>query len=433
MRADFGGVPDDLELFQDELPEEPSAPTTATPTAPAYHPPSTPQGWLVLTPPHHDQVTTNFAREIATALIGEGQAARLINADGNLSEQLGGVALDQLAGVITIGTLPLSLRLDGGWLHQRLRCPVYAYFLDSPIYDIARVPAARQFIQDAWSEPRLVPLLAERSYLQLLGGGEAPLLPPQSRYMPFAAFPSEARSANTPPAQRRLLVVGSLGQELSGAAVRADLLQTLREANRSGLAEADLLRLAERLQRPDARGNCAADLMDVLGLAPRALLDLPLLNLVCAADSHVKRARRLAGIEALRGLPVDFIGPGWQQVFGEQADFRFLGSVDHGDIAALMGLYRGVLNFDPNWEWGMHDRAYTALSVGTPVLTHANQAIAEEGLAGPLVHEFLPNAPQLGDFAAPLLAPARAVQHTPLPLARIGWAARVRAGLLAQA
>ncbi|CAN5143994.1 hypothetical protein BH11PSE9_BH11PSE9_17490 [soil metagenome] len=444
MQADMGGIPDDLAVFEPangrdesdampaDVPEPASSITTATVSAPVpiVLPAPTPRAaehtWLILTPPHHDQVTTNFARAMAAALEEGDERARVIDSSQGLPEQLRGIDLAALAGVICIGTLPLALRLDGRLLHQRLTCPVYAYFLDSPIYDIARVPAARQFLQDAWQEERLVPLLAENSYLQLLRAGSQPVLPPQSRYLPFAAFAATPTKRNTPPPQRRLLVVGSLGQELSSGAVRQDLLQTLRDANHSGIAEADLLRVGERLMQPQARGNCAADFADALGASARSLIEQPLLNLCCAADSYMKRSRRLAGIEALRGQPVDFIGPGWKEVFGAQAGFRFLGSVDHGDLGALMGLYRGVMNFDPNWEWGMHDRAYTALSQGVPVLTHANQAIAEEGLAGPLVHPFVPNAPVLRDIAAGLLVGAKARRHTPFAPDRIGWGARMR-------
>ena len=154
-------------------------------------------------------------------------------------------------------------------------------------------------------------------------------------------------------------------------------------------------------------------------------LQLPVQRFVAAADSFIKRHRRLLAIDALRGVPVDFAGPGWQQAFGEQPDFRFLGSMQHRHLARLMSLYRGIVNFDPNWEWGSHDRVFTALAQGVPVFTHRNACHAEEQLPAALVLTFEPNAPQLADAAHALLAQAPA--HLPASQAAggVGWHHRI--------
>jgi O-antigen biosynthesis protein len=381
--------------------------------------------WLVLAPGHDDAVTASFAAAIAAGLCELGRTARPVLVGAHLDASLAALLRRNPAGIVSVGTLPLRLAKNGQPLHRLVSCPVYGYFLDSPIYDLAKVFAARQFIADAWSEERLVPVIAEKSYFELMRSGSDALLPPQSRYMPFAAFPAQADLPDRLQCQRRILVVGTLGQELYHWSVRPDLLQTLRDSNAPGVGHNELIRLAERLSAPDARGNVVADVLATLRLSGAAMDDHATQQLAGAADSFIKRYRRVAAIESLRGLEVDFIGHGWQEHFGSQAGFRFIGRVNHAQIAPLLRLYRGLLNFDPNWEWGMHDRAYTAISLGVPVLTHANGTIDEERLPSELVLPFAPNAPALAELGH------RVLQRGPEPLkgvcvSRIGWTHRVR-------
>lgn len=376
--------------------------------------------WVVLTVPHAEGVTENFARELAFGLQANGRSASVVTLGADVGEQLRHANAMAAEGVISIGPVPLALTVGGTPLYLALPGRVYLYCLDTPIYDLMKVPAAGRFIADAWQHARLVPLLAEKTFLDDLSAGAAPLLPPQSAYLPFAAFPD--RGPKPPvPVQRRLLLIGALGAELSQAAVRPDLLQTLRDANAPGLGSNDLVRATEHLLAPQARGNVMADLFAILGLAPRAALTPEVQTLVCAADSFIKRHRRLLAVNALRGVPLDIAGPGWEALFGSQPDFRFLGAVPHRQLARLMRLYRGVVNLDPNWEWGAHDRVFTAAAMGVPVLTHANRALADEGLPAALALPYAPNSPQLAATSQALLDRT----DDTLPAHGVDWTARM--------
>ena len=377
--------------------------------------------WVVLTVPHAEGVTENFALEIANGLRSHGRVAHVVTLGADLAEQLRAAQVMTAEGLISIGPVPMALTVGGTPLYLALPGAVFLYTLDTPIYDLMKVPAAAQFIDHAWRHERLVPVLAEKTFLHALSAGPEPLLPPQSTYLPFAAFPDRGGPRSALPVQKRLLVIGALGAELSGSAVRADLLQTLRDANSLGLSANELARVEERLLAPTARANVAADLFVLLGLAPRAALNPAVQQLVAAADSFIKRHRRLVAIEALRGVPVDFAGPGWEQTFGGQPDFRFLGSMQHRHLARLMSLYSGVVNFDPNWEWGSHDRVFTALNQGVPVFTHHNACHAEEGLPPQLVRPFEPNTPQLAEAAHALLTQA----PTSSPVSGVDWPNRI--------
>jgi hypothetical protein len=384
--------------------QPPSASQTASQTgAPRGHAgaDSAPH-WLLLVPRHPDGVTENFAQAIAQALTQCGRRVHLLMMGPQLAEQL--VAAQPLTAeaALSIGATPLSIQVGDLPLHQVLSCPFFYYVLDTLIYDL-RLAGVRRFLSDARDQPRLVPLLAERSTLQAWGSGPGALLPAQSAYMPFAAFPDPGPALPVP-AQARLLVFGGLGTELAAQGMAAGLVDTLAAHNALGLESTHLQRLAEHLLAPDARGGVALDLFEQLGLAPEAALQPAVQALVCAADSWLKRWRRVQAINSLRGLPVDFVGPGWDQVYGQVADFRFLGALPHRQLARLTRLYRGLLNFDPNWEHGAHDRLYTALSMGVPVLSHANTAHRECRVPPGVLLPFAPNAPALAPLAERLIA-----------------------------
>ncbi len=390
------------------------------------HTPSTPDSaaapWLVLTTPHADRVTENFADQVAAGLRRQGKDARVIVVGRDLAEQLRGVPLLDVAGVVTIGPLPLSIAVGSTPLYRMLRCPVYYYILDTLIYDLLRMPVAAQFIADAWSDERLVPVFAEKQFLNAWRAGADALMPPQTIYVPFAAFPDQAGPRPPVPVQQRLLVIGSIGTELHARAMRPDLGTTLASANTIGLSGNELARLEDRLLAPGARGNVVLDLFDALALPSRAALDPAVQQFVSAADSFIKRHRRVIAAESLRGVPVDFVGSGWQPEFGDEPSFRFMGNLPHGSLTRLTSLYAALVNFDPNWEWGMHDRVFSALSVGVPVFTHANFAPAEEGLRADQVIAFAPNAPALAAPAHALLAapPARE------PASSVDWGDRMQ-------
>ncbi|MBT9611615.1 MAG: methyltransferase domain-containing protein [Pseudomonadota bacterium] len=430
MQASFGGLPDDMDVFaHDDAPPSDVPETASQPTVVVgKRTEPSPAPWVLIYPAHDDGVTDNFSHEMAAALRAEGEAVVELNMSTDLSAQWSRLPAT-LSGVITIGALPLNIQVGGRPLAELFECPVYAYLLDSPIYDLARVPATRDFIRRAWDNEKLVPILAERSYLQLGQGGAQPLLPPQAFYLPFAAFtaPDESRrSAAELPQQQRILVIGALGQELSRAAIRQDLEATLMSANAPGLAHSDVHALAAAMMSANAAGNPLVTAHALLSLSGKDLFTDSMMTLMCAGDSFLKRVRRVLAVESLRGVPVDFIGPGWDQAFGDQDGFRFLGSMPHAQLPALMPLYRGVLNLDPNWDWGCHDRAYSAWAQGVPVMTHNNAAIVEERVPAAMVHAFSPNAPDLAAVADEWLARPAPQSEPSAAMLRCGWNERIR-------
>ena len=107
-------------------------------------------------------------------------------------------------------------------------------------------------------------------------------------------------------------------------------------------------------------------------------------------------------MRSLAGQPVDFYGSGWQAALGDIPDFRHVGRVHHDDIALLIPHYRAVLNFDPNWSGGVHDRVYTAAAMGVTVVTNTNTALHAAALPADLVIPYAADRPAIGEQLAAL-------------------------------
>jgi hypothetical protein len=202
-----------------------------------------------------------------------------------------------------------------------------------------------------------------------------------------------------------------------------ELLARLRPPSAS---EAQLAELAEMLLSAQAPAVPAQTVMRALHWAPQQALARENLAFLCAVDSWAKRERRLAAVRSLAGTPVDFFGQGWREALGDVPDFRYVGNVRHDDIAVLMAHYAAVLNCDPNWAAGVHDRVYTAAAMGVAVLTNDNSALDTAALPADLVHVYDANRPQLGPLAQRAIAAASAPAQLRLDvIGAHGWTNRM--------
>ncbi len=105
-------------------------------------------------------------------------------------------------------------------------------------------------------------------------------------------------------------------------------------------------------------------------------------------------------MRALKEHPIDFFGAGWESIASDFRDRRFLGTVAHHDIGLLCQRYAVLLNFDPNWGHGLHDRVFTAVGNGCRVLTNRSGALDELRLpAAEAVLAYDANNPVLGHLA----------------------------------
>lgn len=383
---------------------------------------------LILAFDHPLRAVESVGQRMAHALQTLGVATQLLVVPRDLPRLLE-CTPGEVGGVLSLGSPPLACLPDGTPLWERFAAvPVTVYLLDAIIYDIARVPIMSRFIAAAQRDDRLAVLSPEDGYRRWLG----PCLGVRWSHLPFAALAQLMPGSAAVQPQNRWCVVGTIGQELGGAGRGEGLPDLLRRTLPDSIGNLQLDRLHQALLAPDAHAMPVHTVCDALGWSAADAVQAQRLPLLLGVDSWVKRQRRLAAAQSLRGLAVDFFGDGWAEALGEVPEFRYVGNVAHADIARLVPHYRGLVNFDPNWSAGAHDRVYTSTAIGVPVMTNQNTALDDAALPGELVLRYDANEPRLADLA-------RASGHTRPPqpaaprhdvLLRHNWAQRMAAWLV---
>lgn len=378
-----------------------------------------PEVFLVVAFDHPLNAVESVADRIATALCCQGVNAASCSLPRD-TQKLATLPAEQITGVLSMGSLPLSHRIQGRWLWEHVPCPVTVYLLDAILYDLARVPVLQHFLDAARRDPRLSLASPESGYHAWLGEAVAV----KWDHLPFGHFGTTRPADPLVTPQPRLCVIGTVGQELGGSPAHETLPQLLDRTGLSRLATSQALQ--EALLGDDADAMPTRTISDLVGWSPQqALQALPALVEV---DCWVKRHRRLQAMRSLRGMPVDFFGTGWRELLGDLPDFRYVGQVRHQNIAALLRHYSALVNFDPNWSGGVHDRVYTACAMGVPVLTNENSGLVATGLPPELVITYNAQRPDLSR----VVEQTRLLSTPPVPtsvrhdvMAAQSWAVRV--------
>jgi hypothetical protein len=306
----------------------------------------------------------------------------------------------QVSGVLSLGPMPLSVRIGDRPLWEHFRCPVSIYMLDAILYDMARVPVMGEFLNAARVDSRLGLVAPETGYRDWLGQ----TLAVQWDHVPFAAFPCVQRGAFAhaagpePVVLPRVAVIGTIGAELGGTPAGETLPDLLARVGASLTTADKLATLHDALVAPGADNMPALTVARELGWGPDRAFDRPSLRLMVGVDSWIKRERRIQAVASLAGVPVDFYGTGWKEHFGDMPGFNYIGRVHHDHIARVLAHYRATVNFDPCWQGGVHDRVYSATAMGTHVFTNTNTGLARAGLPADLVTTYDPTRPELGSL-----------------------------------
>jgi hypothetical protein len=224
--------------------------------------------------------------------------------------------------------------------------------------------------------------------------------------VPFAAFPCVqrgplARAATGEQAVLpRVAVIGTIGNELGGTPAGETLPGLLARVAGTRATPERLAALHDALLAPGADAMPALTVARELGWGPERAFDRASLGVLVAVDSWVKRHRRIQAVASLAGVPVDFYGTGWREQFGDTPGFNYIGRVHHDNIARVLAHYRATVNFDPNWQGGVHDRVYSAAAMGTHVFTNANTGLATAGLPADLLTTYDANRPRLASLVS---------------------------------
>lgn len=101
--------------------------------------------------------------------------------------------------------------------------------------------------------------------------------------------------------------------------------------------------------------------------------DFDLLQVFLALDSYLKRYRRVLTIDALRELPIRVYGEGWELIDNKPRNWEFAGKVSYDEQYNIFRASDFILNVDPVWPEGIHDRVFNAMACGAIAITNRNK------------------------------------------------------------
>lgn len=295
---------------------------------------------------------------------------------------------------IAMGAPALSVRVEDSWLFEKFGKVFYLWCLDSIFYDLINVRGCRHFFQQSVSSSRLRVISPDLDLSNMINK----FSPDTGCYVPFGGFFHPLPEAENE-RLRRIVVVGTIGSELFPLPDGASLLDLVQDAP-AQITPNLHQKFAQRIERPGASLNVATIARELFGLSPETLFSHDVARYLSRIDSYQKRRRRVMALQALKDYPIDIYGTGWEKFAVNFRDCRFRGTVAHGEIGALCQQYAVLLNFDPNWDHGLHDRVYTATGNGCQVLTNHSAALNDLKLPSPdSLSAYDANNPIIGHLA----------------------------------
>jgi hypothetical protein len=341
--------------------------------------------------------------------------------------------VDRLAGAITpevkesdlaisVGAMPLRIQLDGTSIWEVVGKKFVFYLLDPIFYDVVRVQGCLEFIQASTSSDRLIVASPDKATAGLVNSYS----PGSAVFSPFAGFydPLPRR----PEQQRieRVAVIGTIGEELVGVPEEAGVEGLLQQGMHLFHSSAAVEEIVGAIEAPEGKLDLVTVATERFGLEAERLFTREACEFFAALDSYEKRRRRLLVLDALGDLPVDFYGAGWQRFMPALPNARTYEPIPHDMIGEACLNYSALLNFDPNWDHGVHPRAYTALGHGCRLITNRSAGLAEFGADfSDLIMEYDGNRPRFDGVDELLGLPPSDPAETLEFRARHSWYARV--------
>lgn len=381
---------------------------------------------LILSFTHSEKVVENFVEKIENGFRSLNLIVKHLTLGLDIKHQMASINEAELAFIFSIGPYPLSLRINGEKVYDFFKCPIYMYCIDNLLYDFARNDACRDFFTQALSNPRFHMISAERSFVDLYkniqdsSGNSASV-----SFMPMAGFfnsPLEKAIEK----QNKICIIGNPGGlGVSGWNREKSIFKTAEQNNRIGLSNKQIIKISDTLEAPEFLGNVAKVIIEEASLDYKILLDQNFLIFATSLDNFIRIRTRVNTVQSLEGFPVDFYGSGWEELFGHMSNFSFKGKISHFEIAKTAAQYQVLLNFDPNFEYGIHDRVFTALGSGTKVITNENGFISSIPKHNEMVYNYKINEPNIALIAEKALRETKEYTHRSELVLKHNWTQRI--------
>jgi len=300
------------------------------------------------------------------------------------------------------------------------------YCIDNIIYDLSRNPVCKKIFNLAKYENRIKIILAADDHIQNLQlNNELDDFASKPIFMPMAGFFDHCLFEK-PHKIKKLCVIGNPSAlKVANVIIKDDMIKTAEENNFLCLSKKELSSIVDGCSDINFSGNVVNVILDRLKTKSLDLLDDNLLKFSASIDSFIRVNTRLSAIRSLIGTPIDFYGSGWDDFFPYEKNFEFKGLISHFDIPKICTKYKAVINFDPNFENGVHDRIFTALGVGTKVITNKNIFLNNIPEYFSLIKTFDINNPDLRLIAESILMEKEEYFQNNLLFQKHSWPSRI--------
>lgn len=346
----------------------------------------------------------------------------------DLSAQFQALDFARVGLVFCFTPKPLQIDVNGKKLYDFFQCPFFLYCLDHPVHDFHRFPDLHAYFEAAKTNARLHLGFADREYAALYSKAWAEAgRDKEIIFTPMAGFFANPLTSKGLPRHKAIAVIGNLNAlPVAGAADGQTLEETVEYNLISGVGEAQKQTFLATLRDPQFMGNVAGAAVTAFDLAPPRMLDQDFSTFVGAVDSFIKLDMRKKVVSSLKGLPVHFIGALWKEYLGDVPGFTYFGYASHYDLPEILCQYECVLNFDPNFSHGVHDRLLTGLASGTKVISNRNTYLESIPGARDSVWTYAINEPDIHSLAQEALEATRIPECGRRVLETHSWVSRVR-------
>ena len=280
--------------------------------------------------------------------------------------------------VLSITLHSVYFKIDGEYLFKKIPSRYGIFFLDAPIYFTKEIDDLAQHMPD---DTLLLFIDAThtkqmRQYLDTRHFGKfaTVFFPHGGKQTHCEMTPKEAR-------QTDLIVFATLDDQISATFSSSDNWQKVfPDLSRTPFASQrnKIVELSDSL----IQGNYALDLIEALQieLSGDSLYSTTEgASLAATFDSFLKRYRRLYLIKELinsayaRQLSISFYGSGWDKLGAIPDRWATFKPIHYDSQFDIFNQSKCVLNLDPNWATGTHDRVFNTMSAKSLAITNDNK------------------------------------------------------------
>lgn len=276
-----------------------------------------------------------------------------------------------LAGIVMLTPDVLSTKLGPTRLWKAVRCPVAVYCLDHPLYSFRGIQANLADTSDQ-DLSRLLWLFADRLHVEqfrrMLGdrGGRV-----ATHFLPFAGPRPAQRDERFEQRRFRIVFFGNANREIAGGNIRDDVASSFAHHAGTAIPISRIEEFVDTFDRDGAKGDVIGAAVAFFGIDWTAAADPTWVKFLGELDSYIKRLRRLRIVRSLATADMHIFGHGWREV-APDLPATYHDPVPYGRQFEIFSNAQIVLNADPNWGAGAHDRVFNAMLCGAVALTQRN-------------------------------------------------------------